>query len=286
VRTVAILGAGELGATLARKLAEAERARRVFLVDPETGKAKGKALDILQAGPVEGYDTRVEGCADLDGVEDPDAVVVADSPDLEPQLLSVVRALAVAKAVVPRVGNGVLLVANAHAPSLVEAAVRAGLPRDRVLGSSPVAYAGALRRRLAAAVEAEPGEVSVSLFGLPPQHLIAPPASATVGGVPIERLSSTAVRRALEDLRRRIPGPVALAAAAARVLGALAGSRGTVLPVVALLDGEYGHRGVALAVPARLGRGSVQSVIEVALDPVDRVAFDNAAQRRFEGEGA
>jgi malate dehydrogenase len=286
VQTVAILGAGELGATLARKLAEAERARRVILVDSEAGRAGGRALDILQCGPLEGCDTRVEGSADLGAAGDVDAVVVADSPDLEPQLLSVARALEVAKAVVPRLGRGFLLVANAHAPSLVEAAVRAGLPRDRVLGSAPLAYASALRRRLASAVETEPNEVSVSLFGLPPRYVIVPSASATVGGVPVERLSSTAVRRALEELRRRVLGPVALAAAAARVLGALAGARPTVLPVLALLDGEYGHRGVALAVPARLGKGRVQSVVEVALDPVDRVAFDNAAQERFEAEGA
>jgi malate/lactate dehydrogenase len=73
---------------------------------------------------------------------------------------------------------------------------------------------------------------------------------------------------------------VALAAAAARVVGALQGSRASVLSVFALLQGEYGHRGVALAVPARLAAGRVESVVEAPLEPVDRVAFDDAAQRR------
>ena len=56
------------------------------------------------------------------------------------------------------------------------------------------------------------------------------------------------------------------------------------LPVVALLDGEYGHRRVALAVPARLRSGRIESVVEIDLDPVDRVAFDNAADRRMAGQ--
>lgn len=281
---MAVLGAGELGATIARRLAERAMARRVVLVDADGGKARGKALDILQAGPLEGYDTRVEGCAALDPDGATDVLVVADPTDLAEHLFTVSRAAEVAKSLVAPLGKGILLVAGAHSPSLVEAAVRAGVPRDRALGSSPVAFAGALRRGLATEVRAEPDEVSVSLFGLPPQHLIVPQGSATVGGIAIERLSSTAARRALEAVRRRIPGPVALAAAAVRVLGALQASRGTVLPVVVVLEGEYGHRGVALAVPARLGGGRVLSVVEVALEPVDRVAFDTAAQRRFEGE--
>ena len=69
-----------------------------------------------------------------------------------------------------------------------------------------------------------------------------------------------------------------------RVLEALDGSRATLLPVVVALDGEYGHRRVALAVPARLRSGRVEAPVEVALDPIDRVAFDNAADRRQAGQ--
>jgi malate/lactate dehydrogenase len=74
---------------------------------------------------------------------------------------------------------------------------------------------------------------------------------------------------------------VALATAAARVLAAVFGSVPTVLPVFAHLEGEYGHRRAALAVPARLGRGRLESIVEVPLDTVDRTAFDNLAERAF-----
>jgi len=154
--------------------------------------------------------------------------------------------------------------------------------RQLVLGSAPVAYAGALARRLASEMQVEPRGVSALVLGLPPDQMVIPRESACVGGVPVDRLSPVALRRAAAGLASRAPGPVALAAAAARVLRALRGSRPSILSVLVSLQGEYGHRGVAVAVPARLASGGVDSVVEVPLEPVDRVAFDRAAQRRLQ----
>ena len=284
MRTVAILGAGDLAATLARLIAEAELARCVVLVDANEGRAKGKALDIAQSGPVEGFDARVEACASLEAVVDPDVVVVADPDDLADAVLLSTRGAERIAGWLPAVGKGTLVVAGPHPSPLVEAAVAKGFPRDRVLGSSPVAAAAALRRRLSAELRVEPREIAVTVLGLPPAQLLAPQATATVAGLPVDKVSPLAFRRALTALHGRAAGPVALAAAALRVLQALEGSRATVLPVVARLDGEYGHRRVALAVPARLRSGRIESVVEVSLDPVDRVAFDNAADRRAAGQ--
>jgi malate dehydrogenase len=279
-RSVTILGAGDLAATLARRLAEKELARRVVLVDAEDGRARGKALDIAQSGPVEGFDVSVEGAPRLDAAGAADVLVVADSPALEEASLSRARALELAGSLVPAVGTGALVVAGAQAAGLVEAAVARGLARERVLGSAPVAFAAALRRRLATELQVEPRAVGGVVLGLPPSLAVAPVGSALVGGLPVERLSAVALKRSLAALSSRSPGPVALAAAAARVVEALAGSRPSVLPVFAALDGEYGHRGVALAVPACLAAGRVASLLEVDLQPVERVAFDNAAERR------
>jgi len=280
MNTIAILGAGELGATLARLLADREMARRVVLVDPDDGKARGKALDITQSGPVEGYDTRVEGCATLKDAQPFDVLVVADPPELTSETLPEARAGDLARSLIAEVGQGILLVAGSHAPSIVEAAVRRGLPRERAIGTSPVAAAAALCHRLGAELKAEPSTVSVGLLGDPPAHCVVPQGSAVIGGIPVEKLAATAVRRAVDGLRRRVLGPVALAQAARRVLHAVDRSRGTILPVFAWLDGEYGHRGLVLAVPAVLGGGRLQRVVAGPLDPVDRVALDTAAQRR------
>jgi malate dehydrogenase len=284
VRTVAILCSGDLAATLARRVAEAELARCVVLVDADEGRAKGKALDIAQSGPVEGFDVRVEACARLEAVVTPDVVVVADPADLADAVLLATRGAERVAGWLPALGNATLLVAGPHPSPLVEAAVAKGFPRDRVLGSSPVAAAAALRRSLSTELRVDPREVSVAVLGLPPSLLLAPQAAATVAGLAVDKVSPPAFRRALAALHGRAAGPIALAAAALRVLRALEGIRATVLPVVAGLNGEYGHRRVALAVPARLRSGRIESVIEVSLDPVDRVAFDNAADRRAAGQ--
>jgi malate dehydrogenase len=282
MNSIAILGAGELGATLARLLAEAEVARRVLLVDGDEGKARGKALDLLQSGPVEGYDTAVEGRAAVVTGDAPDVLVVADPPELIDASSEAARIYA--GGLVPIVGKGLLVAAGSFGPSIVEAAVAKGLPRARVVGTAPLAWTGALRRRLADELRVRAQDVSVTLLGLPPGHLVLPQGAATVGAVSVDAFSAVARRRALESLRRRRLGPVALATAAAQVLVALDSRSQAVLPLFALLDGEYGHRRLALAAPVQLGGGQIERVVELALDPVDRVALDNAAQRRFEGE--
>jgi len=277
---VTILGAGDLAATAARRLAELELTRRVVLVDAEEGKARGKALDIAQSGPVEGFDVRVDGVARLDAAGAADVLLVADTPALEDAALSPARAREVARDLVGAVGAGTLVLAGAHAPALVEAAVAEGLARDRVLGSAPIAFAAALRRRLATELRVDPREVTALVLGLPPGLPVAPAGSAALGGVPVDRLAGPSLRRALEAAGKRSPGPVALAAAAARLVQALAGTGASVLPAFALLAGEYGQRGVALAVPARIAAGRLDAVVEADLQPVERVAFDNAAERR------
>jgi malate dehydrogenase len=284
MRSIAILGAGELGATLARLLAEAEISRRVILVDADEGRARGKALDLRQSGPVEGYDTALEGQAGLAAADAPDVVMVADPPELLD--VSAEAARIYGRALVPVVGPGLLIVAGAFGPTIVEGAVEKGLPRERALGSAPLAWAGALRRKLADELRARAADVSLTVLGLPPAQLILPQRAATVGGVPVDAVSAVATRRALESVRRRSLGPVALATAATHVLAALAARSRAQVPVFVRLDGEYGHRGVALATPVRLAAGRIESVIEVPLDPVDRVAMDNAAQRRSLGEEA
>lgn len=276
-QTIAVIGAGELGATLARRLAAAELFRRVLLLDPDVGKAKGKALDILQSGPVDGFDTRVEG-GPLEELGEVDAVVLADPPALDAghlpseagETLDRIRA---------SLARGPLVIAGGH-PPVVEMAVEKGHPRDRVIGSAPVAIASALRRHLALALDGRPRDVAATVVGRPPGRLLMPRGTALLGGLPIERLAPAAARAALSRVEGRWPGPVALAAAAARVLGALFSPDPSVLPVLVALAGEYGHRGRALAVPARLGHGRLLGVVELDLDPVDRVAFDNAAGGR------
>jgi malate dehydrogenase len=280
VRTVAILGCGDLAATLARRLAEAQHARRVLLVDEDVGRARGKALDILQSGPVEGFDVHLEGTADLAAAGSVDVLVVADTAELPEGTIRPSEAFVEKLRQAPA---GTVVIAAAHPCAVVEDLTAAGVPRERVLGSSPVAQASALRRHLAELLEVEPRELAATVVGVPPHGLLAPQSAAILGGAPVSARHPSALRQALAAVSRRAPGPVALAAAAARVIHALGGARTSVLPVVTALDGEYGQRGVALAVPARLRAGRVEGVLDLPLEPVERIALENAAQRRVRG---
>jgi malate dehydrogenase len=279
--TVVILGAGEHGATLARRLAGRELAGRILLVDADEGKARGKALDILQSGPVDRFDTRVEGGADAAAIDEPDVLVVADAPELTEGAGAADRLSQLVARAKPRV----VVVAGARPAPSVDAVLAAGFAADRVAGSAPVAVAAAIQRHLAAALDVEASSVSLVLLGLPPDVLVVPHASAVIGGVPIEQMRPSAVRQAVQDLAGRTPGPVALAAAAVRVIRALIAPRVSVLPVLARGDAAFGLGRATLALPRRLGGWRVGETLEVALEPYERVALENAAEGRFHAAG-
>jgi malate dehydrogenase len=275
--TVVILGAGELGATLARRLAGRQLARRIVLVDADEGKARGKALDILQSGPVDAFDTGVEGAADAAAFDEPAILVVADSPELGEGPGAADRLGPMVAKMKPRL----VVVAIARPAAAVEAVLGTGFAADRVAGSAPVAVAAGIQRRLAAALDVEVTAVSLALLGLPPDVIVVPHASASVGGVPVEQLRPSAVRQAVQDASGRTPGPVALAAAAVRVIEALLAPRLSVLPVLARGDAAFGLGRATLALPRRLGAGRVGPTLEITLEPYERVALQNAAEGRF-----
>lgn len=265
MKTVAIVGANELGATLARVLADREQARRVLLVDPEASRAQGKALDLMQSGPVEHSDTRLEAVAEL--VAGVDAVVLADPTELAGEDVTPLRRTEFLRALVPRLGSAPLVIAGPRPAPLVAAALERGVSVERVMGSAPVAWSAALRRLLAEELKVEPAAVGGVVAGHPPDLV---PLAVALGGTPLAGAGLSALGRALDRLRARAFGPVSLAAAAARVLRALDGSRESVLPLVL---------GRGVAVPARLAAGRVLGPVDFELSPRERVLFENAAER-------
>jgi hypothetical protein len=265
MRSVAIVGAGELGATLARLLADREQVRRVLLVDPDVGRAQGKALDLMQSGPVERSDTRIEGVGELAG--ECEAIVIADPSELAAADVTPLRRADFMRQLAPHLGSAPLVIAAANPAPLVSAAVEHGIPADRVLGSAAVAWSAALRRLLAEELEVEPSAVTAVVAGHPPDLV---PLGVTLGGAPLSGSGLSSLGRAMERLKATPFGPVSLAAAAARVLRALAGTRACALPLVL--------RG-GVAVPARVAAGRVLGPVVFELSPRERVLFDNAAER-------
>jgi len=269
---IAIIGAGPLGAALAHKLAGRSRVAEVRLIDPEEAVARGKALDILQSGPVENADVKVSATGSLHAAIGADVIVFADdvagAEHAGEAGLSLVRQLHAAGSSAP------VLFAGATQRQLMQPCVtELHLPSSRLLGSAPAALASALRALAGAILDTSAAEVSLQVVGVPPKGTVVAWQEGTVSGQPL-----TAVMGAhqIAALSSRIPGlwppgPYALASAAARVAEALcSGSRRQYSCFV-----DVG-RGRVAAMPVVLTRGGVARIVEPALSSQERTLLENA----------
>jgi hypothetical protein len=278
VTSFVVLGAGELGGEVARAMAAGGAAQRVTIVDEAGDIARGKALDISQAGPVEGVETAVVGSVDLAAVVGAAAVIVADRPGPPAaewtgedglQLLSRVRALN------PR---ALVICAGAAQLLLVERAiVEQSADRRRLFGSAPEAMRAAVVALTSLEAGCGPRDVSLALLGRPPGGAFVPWPSAAIGG---QRATDVLDPPAILRLDARLaqlwpPGPITLAAAASRVVGmALTGRPGgACLFAVPERTGDHPTRGAAL--PASFSPAGVGVTIPT-LSPRDQVRLDGA----------
>lgn len=276
--SVVVLGAGELGGEVARAVAAGGAAHRVTIVDEADDVARGKALDIRQAGPVEGVETAVVGSADLAAVVGAAAVILADRPGPRSaewtgedglQLLARVRSL----------NPGALVVcAGASQLALVERAIiEQGADPRRLFGSASEALRAAMVALTSLEAGCGPRDVSLALLGRPPVGAFVPWTTGSIGGL---RATDVLPPPALQRLDARLPrlwppGPITLAAAASRVVGlALTGGPGSAcLFAVPERTGDHPTRGAAL--PASISAVGVRVAIPT-LSPRDWVRLDGA----------
>lgn len=276
--TLAILGAGDLGGALAHTLARRQWPGEIVLVDDASSSiAEGKALDILEAAPVDGSDTKVSGIGDVDRVAGADIVAIADRATGGEW--SGEAGLALLKRVVLLAPGGLIVCAGASQAGLMEIAVRElRLDRRRLVGSAPAALEAAARAVTAAAINAAGPEVALFVVGLPPRQMSIAWSSATLHGQPIAALLD-AHRVARIDAQLPAlwpPGPYALASAASRVCEALARGSRRLHTSFVVLDGELQSRGRVVALPVRIGVRGVSEVPVPHLSVHERVRLENA----------
>jgi malate dehydrogenase len=272
---VAIIGAGELGGSLAHVLARREIVRRIQLIDPAGQVAAGKALDIMQAGPVERFSTPVTGSTDISRVAGANLVVVADQVKPAPGADDLLPLRQIAQLA----SRAVVVCAGADGRTLVERGVRElGYRRDRLIGSAPEALAASVRALVALQTNGSVRDVALTVLGVPPANAVVTWDDAAIGGVAATRVLDEPVRRRLAAQVAQLwpPGPHALAHAAAGTIAAVCGvSRRTVSCFIAP-DDTSGRRTRTIALPVRLGLHGVTSVDEPALSVAAQVALDNA----------
>jgi malate dehydrogenase len=274
--TVAIIGAGPLGGTLAHTLAGRGRITEVRLIDGTGRVAEGKALDILQASPIEQWSTRVTAGTSLAAAAGADAIVFADlMADGE---IAGDAGLAVVRRMLQLDTQAPLLFAGALQRELMAlTSAELHLPVRRMLGSAPLALESAVRALAAALLDASPADVTVGVAGVPPRDAVIGWGAATAFNQPI---ASVLAPHHLAAISARLPAlwppaPYTLASAAARVAEALAlGSRRR-FTCFAAIDAALAGRSLVAAVPVQIAKGGIVLTLDPALSRHERTTFEN-----------
>ena len=277
--TIAVIGAGPLGGALARTLAERDRVRHIRLIDPDVRVAEGKALDILESSPIEGFTTRLDAAPTIAAAAGADVIVLADLVSGgeiagEPGL-ALVRQLARMEPSSP------FLFAAAGQRELMSRSIsELHIAPQRLLGSAPLALESAVRAVVAALLDGSPLDLAIGIAGVPPVNAVIAWDAATAFNQPLARVLAPHRMAAVSSRLPALwpPAPYTLASAGARIAEALAcGGRRRFTCFAAIERSDEG-RDLVAAVPVEIVRGAIGRVIEPALSRHERTAFENGLQ--------
>ena len=292
---VTVVGAGNVGATTAQRIADKGYAD-VVLVDVVEGLPQGKALDMLEAGPVVGSDAKVVGTNSYDDTANSDVVVITAGIARKPgmsrdDLLQTNMKIVgdVTGNVVKHSPNCVIVVVSNPLDAMVQHAFRlSGFPKQRVVGMAGILDTARFRTFLAQELNVSVTNVSAYVLGGHGDSMVPLIGSTTVGGVPVSALIP---KSRLDEIVQRTRGGgaeivsllktgsayYAPSAAAVQMVEAILLDRKEILPCAAYLEGEYGINGLFAGVPVKLGAGGVEQIIEVALTDEEGAALRRSA---------
>jgi malate dehydrogenase len=297
VNCITVVGAGNVGATTAQRLAEKELAKRIVLVDILEGIPQGKGLDQWQTAPIESFDSRVIGTNGYDETEGSDIVVItagiARKPgmsrdDLMNTNAGIVRG--VAEQIRRTAPNAIVIVVSNPLDVMCHVARKiTGFPRERVLGMAGVLDTARYRAFLAEALDVSVRDIQAMVLGGHGDTMVPLISYTTVSGIPVTQLMERAALDTIVD-RTRTGGAEIVAllksgsayyapsAAAVQMVEAIVLDQKRVLPCSVWLEGEYGLSGLFLGVPCKLGRKGLEQILEVELTPAERVALGRSAE--------
>jgi malate dehydrogenase len=251
------------------------------LVDDAGRVAEGKALDIQQAAPVDGYHTLLAGATDDAVVLGAEVVIVADRASSGGEWQDD-PGVALVRRVAYRNPGAMILCAGAQQMSIVERGVReGGISRRRLLGSAPEALRAAVVSLTALEASCTPGEISLTVVGRPPAQVIVPWEDASIGG---RRASDVLSPPAITRLDARLsrlwpPGPLTLAAAAAKLLTAAVRRRHVAISAFVAVTHEHGEGELVGMLPVTLQPDGIASILTPTLSVRDKVRLDTALLR-------
>ncbi len=289
---VSIVGAGRVGEATAHFLAKEDICRELVLVDVREGVAQGAALDIQESAPLFGFDSRVVGARESAGMEGSDLVIITAGLPRKPGMSrsDVLETNA-------RILDGIVDDVRRYAPDSMVLVVsnpvdvltyrvwqRLGWARSRVMGQAGALDSSRMASFVAMETNLSVQDINAMVLGGHGDTMVPLVRYTTISGIPITQfLDRSAIDRIIERTRHGGAEILALkqtssaygapAAAIAAMVDAIARDRKRVLPTVAILEGEYGQRDVAMGVPCVLGRGGVERVVELDLNAEESAMF-------------
>jgi malate dehydrogenase len=295
-KKISIIGAGFVGATAAHWAAEKELGD-VVLVDILEGIPQGKALDLFQAAPVEGFDAGVIGSNGYDETKDSSVVIVTSGVPRKPgmsreDLLEINKKIieSVVAQVVERSPQAVLVMVTNPLDTMTYLAFKkSGFPKQRVIGMAGILDAARFKAFIAMELGVSVEDIQALLLGGHGDEMVPLPRYTTISGIPLSQFLPKETIDRLVDRTRKGGGEIvnllktgsafyAPSAAAIQMTEAILKDKKRILPCCVYLDGEYGLKDIYFGVPVKLGAGGAEAVIELQLTEEEKKLVAKSAE--------
>ena len=294
-KKVTIVGSGNVGATAAQRIADKELAD-IVLIDIIEGIPQGKGLDLLQAGPIEGYDCRIIGTNDYKDTEDSDIVIITAGLPRKPGMSRddlLMKNYQIVKGVTEQVvtfsPHSILIVVSNPLDAMVQTAFKiSGFPKSRVIGMAGILDSARFRTFIAAELNASVENIHAFVLGGHGDTMVPLPRYSTVAGIPItellpkERINALVKRTRdggaeIVSLLKAGSAYYAPSAATVEMVEAILRDKKKILPCAAYLEGEYGINGLFMGVPVKLGKNGIEEIVQIKLMPDEEAALQKSA---------
>ncbi len=293
---ITVIGAGNVGASAAQRIAEKELANEVVLVDVVDGLPQGKALDMYESGPVEGFDSRVIGANSYDATANSDIVLItagiARKPgmsrdDLQNTNASIVKACT--EQAVAKSPHAILVIVSNPLDVMTYVALKvSGFDRSRVIGMAGVLDSARFRTFIAMELKVSVEDVSAFVLGGHGDSMVPLPRYSTVAGIPlpdimnqeaIDRLVKRTRDGGIEIVNHLKTGSAyyAPSSSAVQMIEGIVKDKKRILPSAVWLKGEYGLSEVVVGVPVKLGKAGMEEIIQIKLAPEEQAALNKSA---------
>jgi malate dehydrogenase len=296
VKKITVIGAGNVGATTAQRLAEKELAEEIILLDVIEGIPQGKALDILESGPVESFDTDIRGTNDYNDTTDSGIIVItaglARKPGMSRDDLLIANAdivKSVTEKSIEKSPQSIIIVVSNPLDVMTYVAFKvSGFERHRVVGMAGILDTARYRTFISQELNISIKDINAMVLGGHGDSMVPLVRYTTVGGVPlteflsndkIEKLVDRTRKGGIEIVNHLKTGSAyyAPSSAAVEMVDAIVKNSKRILPCSAFLMGEYNLQKVFCGVPVRLGKEGILNIVELKLSPEELSALKKSA---------